>query len=229
MLFKGIVTQVSGSIGGITGSHNRGGLYFRARAIPVDPGSVLQQTLRSAMATLAARWRDTLTEAQRDAWRVYAANTPLLSPLGDPRDVGGLPMYERANVIAIQTAHAVVDDPAVSGLPELSPPTSVDLSSGTGTLTIGLAADPWTSEDGAFLAVYASRPLSESIGFFKGPYRLIGSVDGDSVTPPTSFTGSYADVWGTPPVGAQVRVQLRVVDSFAALSAAIRDSTIVSA
>lgn len=229
MLIKsGLVTQISGSFGGMTGSHNRGGLYLRARSIPVDPATTLQQAIRDAMSSLAARWRDTLTPAQRDDWRTYATNTPLLSPLGDPRDVGGLPMYTRGNVIRLQLGESVVDDAPLAGVPELTTPTNLALLTGDGLLTGDLIADPWVDLGGNFLAIYASRPLSAAIGFYKGPYRLIGSVEGNNLTPPTSFSVDYGAIFGTPSSGAQVRVQFRVVDVGSRLSAAVREAVIVT-
>ncbi len=36
------------------------------------------------------------------------------------------------------------------------------------------------------MLVYASRPQNPGKIFFKGPYRYMDSIDGDSVTPPTS-------------------------------------------
>jgi len=43
MKFKSpILSQASGSIAGITFSHNRGGMYVRARAVPTNPGSPQQ-------------------------------------------------------------------------------------------------------------------------------------------------------------------------------------------
>lgn len=229
MLIKsGLVTQISGSFGGMTGSHNRGGMYLRARSIPVDPGSTLQQVIRDGMANLAARWRDQLTEAQRDDWRTYAANTPLLSPLGDARDVGGLPMYTRGNIIRYQIGATIIDDAPTSGLPVLTTPTNLALLTGDGLLTGDLAADDWTTNGGNFLAVYASRPLSAAIGFFKGPYRLIGTVEGNNLTPPTDFSLDYGAIFGTPADGAQVRTQFRVVDTQARLSAAVREAVIVT-
>ena len=45
MLFKSAAfTQASGSVGGLTFAHNRGGMYTRARSIPVNPKT--QQTGR---------------------------------------------------------------------------------------------------------------------------------------------------------------------------------------
>ena len=36
------------------------------------------------------------------------------------------------------------------------------------------------------MIVYSSRPQNQSINFFKGPYQLAGTVDGDDTTAPTS-------------------------------------------
>ncbi|KKM06452.1 hypothetical protein LCGC14_1743870, partial [marine sediment metagenome] len=48
MLFKsGLITQGSGSIGGLTASHNRGGMYFRARTIPTNPATSFQTVVRN--------------------------------------------------------------------------------------------------------------------------------------------------------------------------------------
>jgi hypothetical protein len=229
MLVKGIMTQISGSVGGITGSHNRGGMYLRGRSIPTDPATVRQQLLRSAAATLTARWRDVLTQAQRDSWAVYAANTPLLSPLGDARDVGALPMYLRGNTVRLQIGEDPVDDPATSGMPTLTQPTAVTITDSGGLLGGTLIADPWVDLADTFLCVYASRPVSESINFWKGPYRLLGSVEGSVTVPPTTFSEDYAAVWGDPVVGQKIFYQLRVVDAFGALSAKIRNSVIVTA
>ena len=49
MLFKPtIVASLSGSLGGITASHNRFGAYLRERVIPVNPGTQPQVIVRNA-------------------------------------------------------------------------------------------------------------------------------------------------------------------------------------
>ena len=42
-----VYTQASGSVGGLTYSHNRSGMYTRARSTPTDPASTLQLERRS--------------------------------------------------------------------------------------------------------------------------------------------------------------------------------------
>lgn len=189
MLFKsGLVTSISGSIGGLTGSHNRGGLYFRGRVIPVHPNTAQQEFVTAAMAQFTNRWQGTLSQAQREAWDVYALNTPLTGPLGDTRNVGGIGMYIRGNIARSQAGLPIADDApivfTVGGFTPLTAPTAADASD-----LVGFAydnTDDWANEDDASLLVYVGRPQNPGINYFNGPYRFAGQVDGDAITPPTS-------------------------------------------
>lgn len=225
MKFKSqLVTQASGSLGGVTFSHNAGGLYTRARSIPVNPSSVQQQAVRNAASLLASRWVSTLTPTQRDAWKAYSDNVPIVGPLGDPRVVGALPMFQRSNIPRLQAGLPLVTDA----------PTTFDLGDFT-TPTLGLDAladevdigfdntDDWANEDDSALLVYVSRPVNPSVQFFKGPYRLAGTIDGDSVTPPTSPTSLSAPFPFA--IGNRIYAQFRVSRADGRLSSAQRLGT----
>jgi len=195
MKFKSSVyTQVSGSVGGLTYSHNAGGMYARARAVPTDPASEYQVRMRNAVAVLAARWRDVLTAGQRDAWNDYAANTPILDTLGDPRLVSGIAMYIRGNtpriqfseILSLGTLDIVDDGPTEFGIPSFTPVT-VEVTETPQNIELSFtAADPWVNLNGNRLYLWASRPLSPAINFFKGPYRPVSAVIGLNAGPPTS-------------------------------------------
>lgn len=184
----GGVAQASGSVGGTTYSRNRGGPYMRTRAIPVNPGSAYQSIVRAALATLTARWGDTLTPAERAAWDTYALNVPLPNPLGQPRNVGGVGMYVRSNVSRIQASSPIVDTaPIIQNLGEYTNPSIVSVTASTGVASIGFEdTDAWCDEDDSALYVYGARAQSATINFFKGPYRHAGAIQGNSTTPPTS-------------------------------------------
>lgn len=187
MLVKGIFTQMSGSLGGITAGHNRGGQYLRARTIPTDPASSFQVALRNIFGGLANRWQTVLTAAQRTAWGVYAANVPITGRLGDPINLTGQQMYIRCNTVLEQAGETVVDDgPTVMALADLSP-ISIAIAGGAATIAVTFdEGDAWVDEDDAGIAVLASRELSPSINFFKGPFRFASIVAGSSGVPPTS-------------------------------------------
>ena len=207
-----ILTQVSGSLGGLVGSHNRGGMYFRARSIPVNPATQYQAAVRQALAQLNARWVTTLTAGQRLLWAVYADNVPLTDTLGEPRNVTALNMYLRSNVVGIQNGLSIVDDA----------PTTYDTGGDAeflvGTSSVDATADEldlafdngesWANETGGAMIVAVSRPQNASINFFKGPFRTVGTIDGDDTTPPTS-PATFTLPW-TVEAGQQIFVQTRV-------------------
>lgn len=187
MKFSSLVyAQTSGSVGGLTYAHNKGGLYTRARRVPVNPNSAQQSAVRDAVSAAVGRWTNTLTDAQRAAWETYAANVPLLDALGMSRNVSGINMYVRSNVPRIQVGLSPVDaGPTTFSLPDLTLPTYV-VNAGADTVAVSYTnTDGWATAVGGALLIYASRQQSPTINFFAGPYRFAGRVNG-AATPPTS-------------------------------------------
>lgn len=189
MLFKGIVTEASGSIGGITAARNRGGLYFRGRGIPVNTNTGRQQAVRNALTSLSQAWANTLTQTQRDAWDLYAQNVPLVGPLGDARQVSGLAQYVRSNVPRIQAGLPRVDDG----------PTTFTLAGSLANLTLlvqeGAIRNAIFSavelDTGDAILAYLGRPRSPGRRFFAGPFRYAGLVD--AAAPPESISTMSLD------------------------------------
>lgn len=193
MLVKSaLITQFSGSIGGLTGSHNRGGQYFRARTVPTNPSSPEQVVVRGATANLVNLWQSALVADQRDLWDTYALNVPFVNRLGDAKFLSGINQYVRSNVGRIQAGLARIDDaPVVFNTGDFTPVTIVPTES---SQLIALAfdnTDVWATESGSILSLYISRPQNDTINYFQGPYRFAGFIEGDDTTPPTS-PGSIA-------------------------------------
>lgn len=188
MKFKSqIITQASGSLGGTTFAHNKGGLYMRARSIPTNPSSAAQVQIRNAMSQMSTRWVETLTQAQRDAWDVYAENVTLTSKLGDQINVSGQNMFVRGNVPRVNAGLPVADNaPTVYDVGSFTDPsTAIDTANDEVDVTF-TNTDDWANEDDAAMLVYASSVKNPTINYFRGPYILVGQILGDSVTPPTS-------------------------------------------
>jgi hypothetical protein len=184
---SGLITEASGSLGGMTASHNRGGLYLRARTIPVNPNTPQQQAVRTHVSNLSSLWLSVLTPAQRASWDLYALNVPLPDRLGEPRNVGGLQMYIRSNVPRLQTTLPRVDTaPVIFNLGAWSLPIVSNATAAAQTIDVAYAQiDTWVSEDDAGMLVYASRAANLSINYFKGPYRFAAVELGDLALPPT--------------------------------------------
>lgn len=195
MLFQSaIVSRGSGSIGGLTASHGKGGNYFRARTTPTDPNTPAQALVRVIFATLQSIWLNNISQSQRDDWAVYAANVPLLNPFGEPRTVTALNMFTRTNVPRLQAGTTLLlNAPVEFNLGEFTP-FSVVFSEATGVSVAFEASDDWAQEADSHVFIYVSRPQNATINFFRSPYRLIGKIDGDDTLPPGS-----PEVFGTPP------------------------------
>lgn len=187
----GGVASISGSVGGTTYSHNRGGAYMRTRAVPTNPNTTFQQVIRSAVAQLASLWTTTLTDAQRAAWETYADNVLLPNALGDMINIGAVAHYIRSNVPRLQTyitdVDRVDDGPTSFNLGDYTPPVVASLTSSGRQWSITFNdADDWANEDGAVMYLYGSREQNPGVNYFKGPYRFMGAIQGNSTTPPTS-------------------------------------------
>lgn len=188
-----IMTMASGSVNGLTASHNRSGQYFRAKVVPVNPSTPFQLVIRNAFSDLSIIWSNTLTQAQRDGWDLYADNVPVTDKLGQSINLTGQNMYLRSNVPRLQFDSVVgfgvprVDTPpSIFSLAEVDPTAILVMTAPTaGAITFDNTLG-WANENDGFLFPYSGRPANPSIQFFGGPYRLMSPIAGDAITPPVS-------------------------------------------
>lgn len=193
-----LVTQVSGSIGGMTGSHNRGGLYLRARSIPTNPSSAAQQSVRNLFGIFSAYWSN-LSDAQRDAWTQYGQNVPVTDKLGDSITLSGQQWFVGANTLRTRGGLPIVlNGPTTYTRPTLTEPTSPSLEVGDDIGFNFTNTDEWATELGGGLIVFAGLPQGPGINFFKGPWRFADTVDGAVIPPvsPASINGPFTYTLG---------------------------------
>ncbi len=227
MLYKPMLgAEMSGSMGGITASHNSGGQYFRSRVVPTDPATAGQVAVRSAVATLASRWAAVLTEAQRDAWNVYAANSPMLNRIGESRTISGIAQFIRSNTPLVSQGFLPVDDgPLTYMLPTMTG-TGITADSATNQFDLFFEnTDSWAVSAGGRLLLYTSRPQNQSVNFFKGPYQFATAVAGNDPVAPTSPVTAIASPFAFA-AGMKIFYQLRAFTADGRLSSPIRASTV---
>lgn len=218
--FKSAVyTQASGSIGGITYSHNKGGMYTRSRATPTNPNTSRQQAIRSAMGGVLSYWTNVLTQTQRNAWDTYAANTPVLDKLGELRNLSGQQMFLRSNLQRVVAGISIIaDGPTMYDTGEtvaFAGSDQFEIVSSVFDSTYNLSGK--ASGDGhALLFIGDSQPASRV--FFKGPYQYAGyttfAADATSITYAIDTTGANWHA-GHVPADAElvpVRIVLAYVD-----------------
>jgi len=227
MKFKSAAfTQVSGSIGGMTFSHNQGGLYTRSRTIPTNPNSPEQATVRLLMGQLSNIWVNTLTDAQRTAWSSYAELVELTGVLGDALRISGLSMYVRSNLPRLQAGMTRIDAaPTIFDLGDFTEPTLSITAPATGSMAFNIA-DDWPGEDDSAMLVYTSRPVNPTVNFFKGPYRFAAALLGDTAIPlttPQALTAAFVSV-----AGQRVFYHVRVTRADGRLSQPFRTFDVVA-
>lgn len=193
-LFKSqILTQASGSVGGLTFTRAKGGMVMRARAMPTDPSTPMQVMVRTCLANAVARWNNVLTAYQRNTWNVYAANVATVNRLGDSVFLSGQNMYIRSYVVGEQLTTKF-------GIPGWPPPGSAPLTYDLGsftnpTVTISAATglslefnedDAWVDENWSYMILYLGLPRNPTRNYFKGPFRMAQLCPGDDAVAPTS-------------------------------------------
>jgi len=189
-----VYSKVSGSIAGLTYSHNKGGMYVRARSMPTDPQSALQVAMRTAMATLSAYWNDTLTSTHRNAWNAYGANVAMTNKLGETIYLSGLQQFIRTNSVRLQAGLSILAPaPTTFNLGTFTAPT-IDEANDNPEIDVAFTnTDAWAAGVGGYLFAWGGRPQNPGVNFFKGPFRFMGSVAGAAVAPssPETFTSQY--------------------------------------
>lgn len=148
--------EMSGSIGGNTWSHNKGGQYVRQRTTPTNPNSVRQQKARSYLSTLTHGW-GALTAAQRNAWTAWATANPVVDTLGQTFVRSGQQAYIALNARLLDQSLTASSAPPISSAPNA--PTSVTISSNSAT-TLLVAFTPTPLGTGIKLVSWITPPGS---------------------------------------------------------------------
>lgn len=225
MLFRPLLgTDLSGSVGGITASHNRGGTYFRNRAIPTNPNTVFQTAVRGAVSQLSTAWGDDLSQAQRDGWEAYGAAVGVQNRIGETIFLTGQQMYIRSNVPAIQAEEARQDTaPTTLNLGSFSDPSITSITASSSTLLLAFTpGDDWVNEDNSNLHLFVSRGHSATRLYPNVSMRFAGLINGNLSTPPTS-PGSFTIPFVVA-AGQRVFVQGRILRADGRLSTLFRDN-----
>lgn len=177
--------QRSGKQGGIVWSHNRAGAYVRARSIPVNPNTDRQVAVRNGVRSISIAWDTVLTQVQRDAWEVYAANVTWKNKLGQDIYLTGLNHFIRSNTPRVMNGIARVDAaPVIFDLAAAELELAATASEATQDLTID--GDPlaaWVGEADAWHFMHMGLPQNAGIGYFGGPWRQITAVPGAGPPP----------------------------------------------
>lgn len=201
--------QISGSVGADVFSHNRFGPYIRRRSIPTNPQTDAQTQIRSLTATNSSAWAS-LTDAQKESWRVYAANNPVTNTLGLKQVLDGHQAYVQLNNVLLRTGYAAIALPPVGMAPDGFATFSLACSLGAPDFQITFTATPLGAND--IMVVDAAVVNSAGIRNVNSQFKRIQQSAAAQASPLGIHT-ALVTYFGTMQIGQKVFVRCAVVDS----------------
>jgi hypothetical protein len=208
-----VYSEIRGSISGTTYSRNRFGQYVRRRAVPAQPRTSFQMSVRSFFGNIASRWRD-LSQDTQALWRAFAERIVRTDPLGNPIRLTGLQAFVMINALRRVLGLGVLTDapPDVGTPPAIA---TLDLAIDTTVNQFDVMFTP-TPLAGA-IVIEATAPQSAGVNSVgRSKFRFIRMVKpgsyGASITSPQSIWSEYVSRFGVPPEGSKVFVRVIPVD-----------------
>lgn len=198
----------SGSYQGITSSRNRNGQYVRTRAMPVQPRTAAQLSVRAHQSTNAAAWR-TLTATQRDGWQSLGLQMTRSDSLGQSQNLTGFQAYCSVNNLNLLVGNASVPDP-----PAIVTPTAlltVTPTSAHAVPAFSVAFTPATLGAGQKVIIRAG-PQRSAGRNFESDFRLL-FVGAAASASPSNCLAAYQAKFGTPIAAAKIFVSASVYDT----------------
>jgi hypothetical protein len=188
------------------------GQVSRTLAIPSNPRSSAQMSVRANLSQVAARWRS-LQEAQRVAWVAAAKEAKSNTRLGQNGPLSGFLFFTKINCTLAQFGQQQVDaPPAQPQFPTLAPQ-SLAITNTAGAIALKLTCPTSPGEN---TIVRASAPISQGRQTCSD-FRVLGTCPAP-VQGSANITSLYTARYGVPPVGKKVYVQVnQFVDGWESL------------
>ena len=146
------------------------GQISRTLAIPANPRSPAQMSVRVRLSRVAARWRK-LTEPQRVAWMAAATAVKSTSRLGQNGNLSGFQLFAKINCALAQFGQDQVDTPpSRPEFPDLAPQGLV-ITKTADEVALKLTCP---GNPGQNTIVRGSKPLNQGVEVCKD-FRILGT------------------------------------------------------
>lgn len=174
-------------------------------------------TVRATFALYSGNFRG-LTVDEIAAWNAYKGTAS--DRFGRIIEITGKQAYVRLNALLASIGSLGIGLPP-TGMAAPSPTLNPDITVNTG---VALSINYTTQPEGGTTQLWATAPLSAGVTRpGQSKFVQIGVID-TSVSGPASIIGAYTLRFGTPISGAQIFIQLKVVDGATGLPSAITQS-----
>lgn len=227
MLVKGLlIGPMSGSLAGVTASHNKGGQYLRLRAIPTISTTAPALAAKAFLGEGSAAFGG-LTQAERDSWDRYGTLRPEVNALGDPKILSGIASHNRIFTRMRQAGDTPRTAPPIGTDPNAVATLSATFDIGVGTTELTFTPTPLAATERLWLQ--AAVVDSQGINFIESVKRLV-TVAVAATASPFDYLSVVEAIFGTLIVGQKVILLPRVYDDATGLVSLPRrvDGVVVS-
>lgn len=190
-----LLTEISGSIGGITIQRNKFGLSIRQKPIPLDKFTPAQAVIRAHIATIQAAWQD-LTAAERLQWNRFLDYSGQTIRRNNSVKLSGHALYIKYQLFRLLAGFPLLTTITYVTMPEVQPFVAVTNIGTHLNVTFQSALD--VSE--YFFVILLSNPRQASRAFSPSGLRVCSTS-----YPPIDYTtydikSSYLAAFGALPV-----------------------------
>lgn len=226
VIYTSVVAGLRGKLAGSVFGRNKGGEVVRSKVTPINPATVYQMTQRSYTSILAKAWANTLTDAQRAAWKALGQVIGQKQIWGNNLILSGIATYQRINKIILAAGASRLDNPPSSlDVPGLTTLTLTANHVGP-VLTLAFTPTPYVTPTGLY--VFATPPLSPGISNASAQLRLIAYYDamatGASIY--TAWSARFGAMPGTS--GKRIAVSVAAINkNTGAITASMSASTLI--
>lgn len=199
--------QLSGSMGGVVASHNRGGAYLRARAIPVTSTSSAALDAKGYLTTASQAWAG-LTDAQRLTWADWASINPVADAFGEQRILSGHQSYVQLNRRLLQCGQSQISVPPVSAAPAGLTLLQYSFDIGAGNFQVAWTPTPLGASEGLYLRAAVVNSAGRS--YVRNLYKLV-YIGAAATASPIDPQSAIEARFGTLQAGQYVHIFAQVV------------------
>ena len=208
--FGGGVTAISGKIGGTVYARNRGGAYARNWAKPTNTPTEKQSLQRLGFGNVSKDW-SALSKALQTDWDSLASTMTRINRLGDAYTPTGRQVYLESSNNLRQIGLSPLTTPPITSLQPTIDGTPVLVLEEAASVIDSITINGLAAQSGISYVVEATKPFADLKTNFTNDYRQVAT--GNTATA-ISFIASYIAAYGdSMPLGAQVAVRLKYVDS----------------
>ena len=201
----GIVTAISGKMGGTSFGTSASGAYAKNSGTPRKTITVKQRKAMALMGTTAQQWRE-LTSAQRNTFNAASPDYPYLNRIGETKFYSGYAIFAQLKNNGINVAF--------SGLPIPLPRITFASIAGSQVFVDAgnLKAQIVNSEIGKIYQVFVSGFKSNGVSSAYKNQFFVGQVAGTGGVASLTLTGGYIAKFGTIPSEGKLFYSFNAVD-----------------